>query len=543
MSLLDTLSTFELRSRVIRREVTGDENGIRRLNNGESSGLWGGILSIVGGIGSAVGWALQKIIGPVLSITATTIWSWIVGGTIYILNFNFGATDQELLAQVETVKSSLAGQLGELVGVTMGWLVCGFVPGAIMFKLNEALALHILKNVSEEALDEILDEIGTLLVMIRNYIAKKTFTNLYIGVRALIKNAANGDSDTLAGGIIERFFKFFPGLGEAAKKWGENKGETWTIAEFIEEKIESIENDLLQNFVEEALEAFGESCVEAGYIVANSIDTFYAQQALSRESILGPNRTIELFPDRSVDEPFREGIILTGRQEILGTQIVQTMATHQQLRHRDVGVMVGEPITTFARKIPANLSLKIVWTNRKDGRQGDITTQTTISNVSKLELRSWAKIKLLAGKDNGRMYGNIMVKLEMSDNSKITVHSATVQAGVSLAKDLAQLSEAGIDWASTRNDLREGELGTFYDDDIIEDPVIVYPYKMYIINKFRILNESREGRITRRGRIETITYPIDLWVENEPPNYEQIIQELITVPGLNPANEFNPLGQ
>lgn len=534
MGRLDITTLSSLSSRITRRDIAGT-TGIRQLLNGRDTSTWGGLLSSAfTGLGRFIGWGLQKILAPILSATATTVWGWIVGGTIYLLNFNFAATDQELEQRLTALETALAGQLGDLVGTTLGWSVCGYLPGLALLKINQAMAWHVLKNVNEEALDEIFGEMGTFATFVRNYQAQKTFTGLYMAVRALIKNAANEDSDTLAGGAITLFLNRFPQLKKVAKTWGEKGGQSWTISQGIENLVEKIENKNLQEFVENVLESFGEACIEAGYIVAAGIDYWHMQQRLAGDQILGNQRTIEIFPDRSINEPFREGIVLSGRDELLRPTIVQTMATHQQLRHRDVGVIVGEQIQTYVRKISSDFQIRIYWTNRKDGTQGDIVTYTTINNISRTKL-DWEQIKRIAGGDNGRLFGNITVKGFMSDNSRITVKVATEQQGVKLIRDLKELTLNEIDWNTTNSKLAEGRLATIYRDEWIDNTALVYPYKMILFNKYRILNQAQQGELGTRGKTISREWYLPLWEDDKPPEWDEMIQELLTVPGVNPT--------
>jgi hypothetical protein len=529
-----------LGSRITRKSIGQD--GIRRLEEGKDTSTWNNFLaSSFTGLGKVLGWALEKIIAPFLATTATTIWSWIVGGTTYLLNFDFNATDEDMEKRLEQLELALYGQLGELVGTTLGWAICGYLPGLTLLKFNEALAWHILKEVNEEALDEILGELGSFAVFVRNWQSQKFFTRMYCAVRALIKNAANESSDTLAGGFIELFFNKFPNLKKAAKTWGNKGSQPWTISRAIEDAVEKIPNEKFREFLENALESLGDSCVEAGYIVAGSIDAWHYQQKLNKNQVLGEEKTVEIILNRDIkDEPYKETVIISGREHLVRPTIVQTMATYQLLNNKDIGVFIGETIPRYAKKIPSEFEVKIYWSDRKDGsKRGKIWTYTTLSNFDKTKLDDYDKIKRIAGGDNGRPYGNVTVKALCNDGSKITVKVQTESQGVDLIKELITLTNNTIQWETQNQKIRkEGELAIKYDDEWIDPSTVVYPAKIVILNKYRItnqLNTGNKGRIDYKGEYLSKQVELPLWMDNKPLQWDATIQEIKIIPGTNPV--------
>ncbi|NES18335.1 MAG: hypothetical protein F6K41_05245 [Symploca sp. SIO3E6] len=214
-------------------------------------------------IGFAAG-VLWKLVGGALSITWTAIWSGIVRSATFLWNFNFNISDEEIHQKIQQSLESLASRSGGFLGRAVGWTVGGFLPGAIVFAFNEPLGLYILKNVGAEALDDLSAELESLLLSAFQTATTAVFYYSFLRVR----NALYGDK--------------------------KRDKKPWSFAQKVEEKIEEIDNSVLQQFIEEFLEESFDASVEAGYVVANSLDSWAAQSRQSRELVLGSQKTVEL---------------------------------------------------------------------------------------------------------------------------------------------------------------------------------------------------------------------------------------------------------
>jgi hypothetical protein len=108
------------------------------------------------------------------------------------------------------------------------------------------------------------------------------------------------------------------------KAWGEKDSKPWSFALATEEFVEKIPNTFIRNFVEEFLEESWEGCVEAGYVVANSIDSYLAAEKFKQSTmpILGDTKILEITPNRAFPE---DKIILAGPKETLKSTLVQTL--------------------------------------------------------------------------------------------------------------------------------------------------------------------------------------------------------------------------
>jgi hypothetical protein len=294
-------------------------------NKGFLENLWDGASRFVGFLVSGV--------ISLLSFSWTKLWGWIVGGVTFVANFDWNLTDESIDKQIQGLWDSFGGILGSAVGRAIGWIGCGLVPAAVIMTFNESLATHLLKEVGEQAINEMLDAATEVIQAGFRMGVQASFLWLYKNVRRALKDPNNPFGMALRGVVG----------ATNVENWG--KGESWTIASAIENAIESIPNTFLRNFVEEAWEEGTEACIEAGYAIAGGIDSFLAEQAIANNNILGTERIVEITPDRTVPG---ERIVLSGREAVLGPNIVSTLATHQMFRNRDVGVLInGSPTDEY----------------------------------------------------------------------------------------------------------------------------------------------------------------------------------------------------
>jgi hypothetical protein len=321
----------ELASRKIRSSSTGG-NLIRTwsasasITTPSSGGL---VVTIINGALQFGNFLISGVIS-LISFSFTKLWSWIVSATQFISNFNWNISDTAIDKQIAGLWTSFGGILGGAAGRAIGWIGCGVVPSATVFAFNQSLGAHLLKEVGEQALDEMLDAASEVINAAFRLGSQATFLWLYKDVRRVLKDPNNIFGQGLRAVLGQK----------TIEDWG--TGESWTIAKAVEDRIEKIPDAFWRNFTEEMMEEGSEACIEAGFAVAGGIDAFLAQQAMQSNAILGVDRTVEITPDRSAPD---ERIILSGPEAVLRPTIVQVMATHQMLGNRDVGVLInGTPV-------------------------------------------------------------------------------------------------------------------------------------------------------------------------------------------------------
>lgn len=286
------LAASGMTSRSVRRRVTGNRR--RRISVGAVSAQadeQGGFLSSL--LDSGLRFIASeftdtyKTLKPVLSINFSDIWGAIVRKTSTLWHFNWRVTDKELDDRVKSAFESLGSHLGEFAGSTFGWLACGAVPGLIIFSFNEALALHVLKNVGEEAFNELVNQATNVLHSLTDIAAKAAFAWAYKNARNLLLREDGLLDGAVSLGIVDA-------QAAADFKKAAQSEEPWSFALETEERIESIKPTFWRNFAEGFAEGASESCVEAGYVVANSLDSYFAQQQISNATAMGTDALVEI---------------------------------------------------------------------------------------------------------------------------------------------------------------------------------------------------------------------------------------------------------
>jgi len=295
MPLNLNLANFASRS----ARIAIGNNGIRRFaanaleQKRDDSGnifqkAWNGVSRFGGFLLSKVGWQ-----PPWVKFALSTLWGWFVSGFQFIWNFNWNASDEELDKSIVSSFNSLGGTLGGTLGSALGYLACGAVPGAILFAFNEPMGAYVLREVGEEAFDEIAGNVAALIRQTGNLLVKASVTWLYKNIRNLWRKP---DSEFKRQLIAKGNMK-----PEDINKALADRNKPWSFASATENLIESIPNEFLRNFTEELLEEFADSCVEAGYVVTNSMDSYLAMQKLSNDGFFGKERTIEITLNRDAD--------------------------------------------------------------------------------------------------------------------------------------------------------------------------------------------------------------------------------------------------
>jgi hypothetical protein len=489
----------ELASRKIRESSTGG-NLIRTWSaSAIATNSSGGLLETIFNGALRFGNFLISGITGLISFSFTKLWSWIVSSVQFIYNFDWNVSDTAIDKQIEGLWNSFGGILGGSIGRAIGWIGCGLVPAATVFSFNQSMGAYLLKEVGEQALDEMLDAASEVINAGFRMGAQATFFWLYKDVRRALK-----DPDNIFGKGLRAV------MGEkTVENWG--SGESWTIAKAVEKKIEAIPSVFWRNFTEEMLEEGSEACIEAGFAVAGGIDAWLAQQAMQRDSLLGSDRTVEITPDRSAPE---ERIILSGPEAVLRPAIVQVMATHQMFGNRDVGVLInGTPVddTVTPRVQERRLVIEFkektappwVMPDGKRSRKRQITVFSVKRGLT------WQDIKLAAKQYTS---GQRLVNAKLTDGHQMQCYASTENEGLQKIEELLKLSTAEL--------LPNGVRDSGYVSPTArrrELPYLVYPSKAVLVWKKR--SPDQDGREDLAGNLWTEQrIEFDLWPENAPAN-------------------------
>jgi hypothetical protein len=493
----------DLASRRIRATSTGgnlirswNASAIVTTNNG------GLVETIINGA-VRFGNFLISAISSAISFSFTKLWSWIVGGIQFIYNFDWNISDTAIDKQIEGLWNSFGGILGGATGRAIGWISCGLVPAASIFSFNQSLGTHLLLEVGEQAIDEMLDAASEVINAGFRLGAQATFLWLYKDVRRALKDPNN---------IFGQGLRAVLG-SKTIDNWG--TGESWTIAKAVEKKIESIPSAFWRNFTEQMLEEGSEACIEAGYAVAGGIDAWLAQQAMQNVSVLGSDRTVEITPDRTAPD---ERIILSGPESVLRPTIVNVLATHQMLGNRDVGVLInGTPVDDTITPGVQERRLVIEFKEKTrppwvmpDGKRAR-KRQITVFDVKRG--LTWEEVKLAAKQYTS---GQRLVNARLDNGHQMQCYASTENEGIQKIKELLKLSTAEI--------LPNGVRDSGYVNPTArrrELPYLVYPSKAVLVWKKR--SPDLDGREDTAGNLWTeYRIEFDLSPDREPPDIEPL---------------------
>lgn len=287
----------EAGSRLARKNTTGNNAGLRRLatdgtnkviQEGAEESFWDGLKRFGGSLLSVVTWR-----PPWLQFSFTRLWSSVVTTAQSLLHFNWNSTDAQLDEQIKQAERAVAAARGGARGAFVGYLICGIAPTAAIAVVNEALAVYTLAKLGEEAADEIISAVANLIQLQLRKEVKTAFFTIFKNYRGILRPAAIGFAQIMQRlGWIDQ---------ESIDKANKKKNEPWTIAGTFADTEERITDPNLQSEYEEFWEQFGESCIEAGYIVAGSLDEWFLQQSIVNDAREQNDHVVLMSPSGAID--------------------------------------------------------------------------------------------------------------------------------------------------------------------------------------------------------------------------------------------------
>lgn len=463
--------------------------------------------------GFAVSAALQAI--PFLVWSVQAVWDLFVQAALVVYYFDWNAPDDALDRQAASQWNAYAGILGGAVGNTIGWITCGVLPATSLLAVNESLAAYTLREVGEEAFEEFVFNTAFVIRYTLTTLAQQGFYSTYKNVRKWLKDPENPVLDFLLPNRAD----------EIRSNWGDADGDSFTFAQAVEERIEQIPSQFWQNFTEELLDEAFDACIEAGYVVSNSIDGYLAQQRIARR-MNSPTRVVEVQPDRSND---RERIVLAGPEPYLKASLPATLAHYQLVENRDVGQIVGSPVDDYVGDKQLSLRIKFQLFNYPSPpyiRSSDrrlVRVTITVPEVRRAAL-DWLQLKAALGGPNGYLWGRYKAKGRVSKNQYVTVYGATPDEAEDRLRAIMQLSSLDIDTVNVTEERRSDS--RLINPRLQKEATRVYPGYMTIINRQRVIAFD-QGRAAIDGNYLDRKERFELWWNTPPPDFNERLQEVL----------------
>lgn len=267
----------------IRRFASNASRAIQEAQEGEATNFWDGLKRFGASILANINWQ-----PPWVKFTVSGLAGLFTNGVQQILNFNFNSTNAQLDEQLKQQEIAIAAAEGALRGQFVGRLVCGIAPTAVLATFNEALALHVLMNVGEEAAEEIASAASNLIQLTLRKTINTAFVNIFKNYRGLLRGAAIGFGRLLQSfGFLDQ---------ESVDKANKQRDKPWSIHSALEDSIDRIEDPVQKARTEEFWDEFGEACIESGYIIAGSIDSYLMQQRAGDNAAAANDHTVIISP-------------------------------------------------------------------------------------------------------------------------------------------------------------------------------------------------------------------------------------------------------
>lgn len=506
-----------LESRTIRKAI-----GLRKINplgtsekkTDEKGGFLGWVLKGFGRLAGFLVGAIFNSLKRIVSFTLSSLWGGFVSAAQFIYNFNWNVSDEQIDQQVKSTWNSLGSVLGGAFGNALGWISCGVLPGAAVMAFNEGMGAYILKNVGEEFLEELAGNINAVVQFTFQAAAQSLFAWSFKNARKWLKRPNNLFAQVLFG---DRY-------AAVMKAWSSNQAPSFSFAEAVEKRVEAIPNVFWRGFVSEFLEESWDACIEAGYVVVNSAESYMATQKLMNQQVLGPQRVVEVTPNRENES---ERIILSGSEAVLKPMIVQTLAQHHLIENRDMGQFVGAQVDEYQRAVPQSQRLVIQFCSVKQppfrsiihGKVQRVTI--AVPNVPRAKM-DWEQIKRACGGENGYNWGRFRAIARMSCGRQMKVYGATEAEAEKRLLALAELSESTILFHNVSEEKKSGKRLT--NPDLQKEATQVYPTFVTVFVNREVVAGGRS--MVDGSRRKQTSFRFKLWPKAKPKEFEEQLAEL-----------------
>jgi hypothetical protein len=220
----------------------------------------------------------------------------------------------------------------------------------------------------------------------------------------------------------------------------ENK-KPWILATKIEEKVQAIKNKTLRNFTQGFLDGAFDSILEIGYVVAFTLDDYYAVAREANNATVEPVRTVQVFPDANSEE----SIIIEDTQENVEASINNYLGNHDLVSNRDIGTVVGQPYDDWYGLTPQGRRLILEYNAKAKppfyDDKGKLTKRVQISIPDVKASLSWNDLKYTLLKFT---WGNYLARGVFENRRQMTVWGATEAEAKSTLLTLAKLSTKSL---------------------------------------------------------------------------------------------------
>lgn len=470
----------------------------------------GNVISTIWNWGKALfGFVVGAAKGLFKTFNFSALVSNFIQGVRFVLSFDFGQDDKSIDNQIKGIWNAWKLQAAGSLGNATGWFVCGGIANGLIFVFNPVAAAETLKESGEEAFEELIFSLGAMTRLTVQGAAKTAALNAFKNVRRWLKEPNN---------------PIYPILPESLKEaWQKNK--PWTLGAAINRRIISwfppSWKDLVEEFMEEALDA----CQESLMVVASSLDRFVAER---RAGILGGETVLEVTPNRQ--EP-NEKYLLAGPQEIVRSQVVQSLTDRRWLANKDLGLIVDEaqqeillaaqPFTLYGHAIFKSI----------DGKGPGRRPEYKLPALDRTKIDDYDRVRTAFGGSNGYFWGRFIATATTTIGHPIICRGATSEAAQERVIALASLCDLEIIKINVNEEVVSHKRAG--------NPLLrktakqVLPHLLIIKNR-KYYTEPRPGaQPSDNGWYEDYSVHLDVSSPVRPPDWAEQIADVLR--GPNPA--------
>lgn len=452
------------------------------------------------------GWLFGKICN-FFNLSFDRLWDIIVEGYFVLKTFDWNATDEALKKQIDANNKALVVAAAGALGTTLGWgtvRLANFFIGRFFGKKTSKAAAKM--------------KVPVLSARIGLALAEEGNEEIKASIYGFLRAATSAQ-------ISNQFINFV--LTARRNEWFGMQSitkpqENGSIAAQIEKKIEKLP-EFWRAPVENLIESFEEAIIEAGYVVAFTIDDHVAASRYARDS--GFVRTVEIKPQKDTDEKLQFAAPMTRLKD----EIEQTLyGTYPLIENRNVGLMMGMPIDEYVKVQPQSLRLVVdLYSVKKPPfyKKTDnfVWATVTLPNVKRAAV-DWNIIKQAFGGANGYQWGRFRLKAQLKSGRQIVFYAGSEGTAKGQLESFLGLIDDEIITVNISEETRTGERQKR--PRLYKNNTKIYPAFFTVINREELLDPNK-GKVGPRAK----TYSdnkvrIPLWLDKEPPDTKDLIRQV-----------------
>lgn len=349
----------------------------------------------------------------------------VMGSLLTLYMFNWASSDKELQDQMKANELAMITAGGRLVADGIVQMMGVGIVKQAKHKFPR-ISPTALAELEEENREETIAGIRSFLMATRSNIMTNVMLQTYMSGRHLM-------------GIS-----------------GTEKREPWIAADQIEKIAENQKHEQIKAFLTGFVEQAEDRIFELAFLVSNTVTATYEMNRLAAKSSQGPQRLIQLTPDKT--NPELKTLIYGNQQDVM-TQITALTTQNTLIEEKDIGQVVSVDMDK-AISAPFNKrSISVRYYSTQTGKISYVGTDGTTKRAIKAEHKI-PSIKTSVGWDNLkaalRPYdrGNWLITAKLKNGRDMAIYAATPTEGESVLRSWVSLTDSEIvDF--TKSDLSE----------------------------------------------------------------------------------------